>query len=47
LAVDIDPLGEGGAMRRIHRAAHRRVWAVLAILVMLGFALALYLRHPA
>jgi hypothetical protein len=34
-------------MRRIHRAVHRRLWPVLATIVLVGFALALYLRHPA
>jgi len=33
-------------MRRTHRAVHRRLWPVLAALVLLGFALALYLRPP-
>jgi uncharacterized membrane protein YdfJ with MMPL/SSD domain len=34
-------------MRRIHRAVHRRFWPVLAAIVLILFALALYLRHPA
>lgn len=34
-------------MRRIHRAIHRRLWPILAPLVLILFALALYLRHPA
>jgi hypothetical protein len=33
-------------MRRIHRVAHRRIWPVLATVVLLAFVLALYLRHP-
>ena len=33
-------------MRRIHRAVHRRLWPMLATLVLIAFALALYLRHP-
>jgi hypothetical protein len=31
-------------MRRTHRAAHRRVWPILALLVGAGLVLALVLR---
>jgi hypothetical protein len=34
-------------MRRTHRAVHRRLWPVLAPIVLILFALALYLGHPA
>jgi len=34
-------------MRRIHRAVHRRIWPILATIVLIAFMLALYLRHPA
>ena len=33
-------------MRRPHRLAHRVLWPVLALLVMLGFTLALVWRPP-
>jgi hypothetical protein len=33
-------------MRRSHRAVHRAVWPVLALVVGLGFAMALILRPP-
>jgi len=33
-------------MTRSHRAAHRLLWPILAVLVGLGFALALTLRPP-
>jgi hypothetical protein len=33
-------------MRRSHRSAHRALWPVLALLVALGFAMALVLRPP-
>jgi hypothetical protein len=33
-------------MRRSHRSAHRALWPVLALLVALGFAMALALRPP-
>ena len=33
-------------MNRRHRAIHRKVWPVLAVLVALGFTLALVLRPP-
>jgi hypothetical protein len=32
-------------MRRVHRAAHRKLWPFLAFAVVFGVALALYLRH--
>ncbi len=31
-------------MRRGHRIVHRRLWPILALIVGIGFALALYLR---
>src|SRR4051812_47104002 len=37
-------LAEGGAMTRTHRAWHRTIWIILAIIVGTGFALALALR---
>ena len=33
-------------MTRTHRSLHRVVWPVLAVLVAIGFALALWLRPP-
>jgi len=33
-------------MTRSHRIAHRALWPVLAVLVGLGFAMALHLRPP-
>jgi hypothetical protein len=33
-------------MTRTHRSLHRIVWPVLALLVVLGVALALWLRPP-
>jgi hypothetical protein len=33
-------------MKRPHRAFHRTIWPVLAVLVGLGFVLALTLRPP-
>jgi len=33
-------------MRRTHRAVHRALWPILALLVGLGLALALALRAP-
>jgi hypothetical protein len=33
-------------MRRAHRTVHRALWPVLAVLVMLGLAAALWLRPP-
>ena len=33
-------------MTRRHRWVHRALWPVLALLVSLGFVLALYLRPP-
>ena len=33
-------------MRRAHRTIHRNLWPVLAVLVAIGFALALVLRAP-
>lgn len=33
-------------MRRAHRAAHRRLWPALAVLVGAALALALVLRPP-
>ena len=34
------------AMRRAHRSTHRMLWPVLALVVAVGFALALMLRAP-
>ncbi len=34
-------------MRRPHRKAHRLIWPVLALVVALGFVMALILRAPA
>ena len=33
-------------MRRAHRFVHRAVWPFLALLVALGFAMAVVLRPP-
>jgi hypothetical protein len=33
-------------MNRTHRAAHRWIWPALAMLVVLGFTMALVLRPP-
>jgi hypothetical protein len=33
-------------MRRAHRTVHRRLWPLLAALVLLGLAAALWLRKP-
>ena len=33
-------------MTRTHRSLHRIVWPILAIVVAVGFALALWLRPP-
>jgi hypothetical protein len=33
-------------MRRAHRTVHRALWPVLLVLVLLGLALALWLRPP-
>jgi hypothetical protein len=33
-------------MRRAHRSAHRALWPALAVLVLCGFAMALWLRPP-
>jgi hypothetical protein len=33
-------------MRRAHRTVHRVLWPVLAVLVLLGFAAALWFRPP-
>lgn len=33
-------------MTRSHRAIHRLLWPVLALLVALGFVMALWLRPP-
>ena len=33
-------------MTRTHRALHRVVWPILAVLVAIGVALALWLRPP-
>lgn len=33
-------------MTRAHRSLHRIVWPILALLVVLGFMLALWLRPP-
>jgi hypothetical protein len=33
-------------MRRAHRTVHRTLWPALAVLVMFGVAMALWLRPP-
>jgi hypothetical protein len=33
-------------MRRAHRTAHRMLWSILTVAVVVIFALALYLRAP-
>ena len=33
-------------MRRAHRSVHRALWPALAVLVMFGVAMALWLRPP-
>lgn len=33
-------------MRRAHRAAHRRLWPILALAILFGVAMALALRAP-
>ena len=33
-------------MTRTHRSLHRIVWPILALVVAIGFALALWLRPP-
>jgi hypothetical protein len=33
-------------MRRAHRSVHRALWPALALLVMFGVAMALWLRPP-
>jgi hypothetical protein len=33
-------------MRRSHRSVHRALWPVLALAVMFGLAMALWLRPP-
>ena len=33
-------------MTRMHRSLHRIVWPIVALLVVLGVALALWLRPP-
>ena len=33
-------------MRRAHRTVHRALWPVLAVLVLIGLAAALWLRPP-
>jgi len=33
-------------MRRAHRAFHRTIWPILAVVVALGFVMALALRPP-
>ncbi len=33
-------------MTRTHRALHRLIWPALALLIGLGFGMALYLRPP-
>jgi len=33
-------------MRRALRSAHRRLWPILALVVAVAFAMALYLRPP-
>jgi hypothetical protein len=41
-------LGAGGAyaVTRRHRLVHAALWPVLAVAVVLGFAMALHLRPP-
>ena len=39
-------LAEGEAMTRGHRSVHRLLWPVLAIVVGLGFTMALLKRAP-
>ena len=48
MALRVDPLDQsaGDAMTRSHRLAHRLIWPALALLVALGFTLALTLRPP-
>jgi hypothetical protein len=46
LAADPRPLAHGQAMKRPHRAIHRRLWPFLALAVAVAFSLALYLRPP-
>src|SRR2546421_380811 len=48
VAVHSDPLAQGAGprMTRAHRSLHRIVWPILAVLVALGVALALWLRPP-
>jgi hypothetical protein len=33
-------------MRRAHRAFHRTIWPILAVVIGLGFVMALTLRPP-
>lgn len=33
-------------MRRALRAAHRRLWPIVALAIIAGFAVALYVREP-
>jgi hypothetical protein len=33
-------------MRRAHRSVHRALWPVLALLIAMGFVMALTLRPP-
>ena len=48
MAICARPLAESAerVMTQGHRAAHRFIWPVLAILVALGFTMALVLRPP-
>jgi len=36
----------GAAVRKMHRAAHRKLWPLLGLLVGAGLVLALVLRPP-
>lgn len=46
LASGAAALAGGTPVRRAHRLAHRLVWPLLAVLVALGFSLALAWRPP-
>jgi hypothetical protein len=48
LALCPDPLAQGSRpdMTRSHRFAHRLIWPVLAVVVVLGLTMALALRPP-
>jgi len=46
VALCAHALAEGQAMTRGHRTVHRLLWPVLAVLVALGFTMALVERPP-